>query len=1118
VKRTPEPHTLGEDPLWYKDAIIYELHVRAFYDEDGDGIGDFKGLSKKLDYLQQIGINAIWLLPFYPSPLRDDGYDISDYYKVHPYYGNIKDFKNLLNEAHSRGIRVITELVINHTSDQHPWFQRARRAKPDSSYRNFYVWSEKPDKYRETRIIFKDFEQSNWTYDPVAKEYYWHRFYSHQPDLNFDNPATKKAVSNVMDYWFSMGVDGMRLDAVPYLYEREGTDCENLPETHEFLKELRQHLDKNYKNRILLAEANQWPEDAAKYFGTGDECHMNFNFPLMPRLFMAIHMEDRYSVIDILKQTPQIPDNAQWALFLRNHDELTLEMVTDEERDYMYRVYAMEQRARINLGIRRRLAPLLNNNRRRIELMYALLFSLPGTPVLYYGDELGMGDNIYLGDRNGVRTPMQWSSDRNAGFSRANPQSLYLPIIIDPEYHYETVNVESHIANSQSLLWWVKRIIALRKRFQAFGRGSIEFLHPENRKLLVFLRKYDNELMLVVANLSRFAQYAQLDLSDFQGMTPRELFGRTRFPAITEQPYMLSLGPHSFYWFALEPPLPTEIRTDRTFPELRVKDTWHELLNGKDWDSLTEVLQPYIKGCRWFGGKAWEISELSIFDNISITYNNQKAYLMLIRITYSDAEPEIYLVPLGFVSGDRADEISGEMPQSIIARVITNNKQNYKEGFLFDPTYDQVFAAALLKTTERRRQFKGLHGSAVGLKTKSFRKLWRINDDPLLSRINWAEQSNTSLIYDERLIFKLYRRLEEGINPDLELSRFLSEKAGFDHIPLVAGHIEYQRNRRSSITLGMLQGYVRNGVDAWNFTLDELDRFLDRAETSSSTEPRIPIKKGSLLELTEVELPIQVGDMIGPYTQSVQLLGQRTAEMHIALASDENDPTLSPELFTPFYRRALYQSMRNLTGKVFEILRKELHRLPGQIRGNAREVLGKEKEIIKLFHAIIDQKISTFRIRTHGDYHLGQVLYTGRDFVIIDFEGEVTRSLEERRLKRSPIRDVACMVRSFHYAANTALNNRLERNVISEEEAFKLDEAVGLWYRWVAAQYVKSYLETAKVSLFLNAMPRDQIETLLTVYRLEKAIYELGYELNNRPGWVKIPLTGILYVLGEVKT
>src|SRR4051794_19739538 len=545
------PATLPIDPLWYKDAIIYELHVKTFHDSNGDGIGDFRGLIEKLDYLQELGITAIWLLPFYPSPLRDDGYDIADYYDVNPNYGTLQDFKDFLAAAHARGLRVITELVINHTSDQNPWFQKSRRAAPGTPERDLYVWSDTPDKYTGARIIFKDFETSNWSWDPVAKAYYWHRFYSHQPDLNFDNPAVHERVQKVLDFWLSMGVDGLRLDAVPYLYEREGTSCENLQETHEYLVKLRAHVDANFEGRMLLAEANQWPEDAVAYFGKGDESHMNFHFPLMPRMFMSLQMEDRFPIIDILEQTPAIPDNCQWAMFLRNHDELTLEMVTDEERDYMYRVYASDPLARINLGIRRRLAPLLANSRRKVELLNILLFSMPGTPILYYGDEIGMGDNFYLGDRNGVRTPMQWAPDRNGGFFQAEPQQLYPPTIIDPEYHYEAINVENQRRNPSSLFWWMRRLIAERKRWHAFGQGTIKFLTPENAKVLAFLREFEEETVLVVANLSRFTQATEIDLSAYAGVVPMEIFSRTRLPELKTTPAMFTLGPHDFYWIAL---------------------------------------------------------------------------------------------------------------------------------------------------------------------------------------------------------------------------------------------------------------------------------------------------------------------------------------------------------------------------------------------------------------------------------------------------------------------------------------------------------------------------------------------------------------------------------------
>ena len=546
--------TTVSDPLWYKDAIIYQTHVKSFRDENADGYGDFRGLTERLDYIQQLGATCVWLLPFYPSPLRDDGYDISSYESINSTYGSIDDFQHFLDAAHERDLKVITELVINHTSDQHPWFQRARRAPKDSRERNWYVWSDDPNKYAGARIIFTDTETSNWTWDPVAQQFFWHRFFSHQPDLNFDNPEVLEAVKNVMRFWLKMGVDGLRLDAIPYLIERDGTNCENLPETHVLLKNLRHALDAEFENRIFLAEANQWPPDVRPYFGDSDECHMAFHFPVMPRMYMALRKEDRTPIVDIMRQTPAIPEDCQWAIFLRNHDELTLEMVTDEERDYMYQEYAREARMRINVGIRRRLAPLMDNGRRQIEIMNALLMSMPGTPIIYYGDEIGMGDNVYLGDRNGVRTPMQWSTDRNAGFSDADSAALYSPVIVDPPYGFQGINVMAQERTSTSLLRWMRRLIAVRREFKAFGRGTWEPLHPDNRRVLVFLRRYKDELILCVNNLSRFAQYVELDLREFQGMVPVELYSKNAFPPIGELPYLLTMGPHNFLWFRLMAP------------------------------------------------------------------------------------------------------------------------------------------------------------------------------------------------------------------------------------------------------------------------------------------------------------------------------------------------------------------------------------------------------------------------------------------------------------------------------------------------------------------------------------------------------------------------------------
>ena len=941
-------------PIWYKDAIIYELHVRSFFDSDADGVGDFQGLIDKLDYLEDLGVNTIWLLPFYPSPLRDDGYDISDYYNVQPAYGTMSHFKAFVDEAHRHGIRVITELVINHTSDQHLWFQRARKAPRESRYRDFYVWSDTAEKYRDARIIFKDYETSNWAWDPVVKEYYWHRFYHHQPDLNFDNPATKSAIFRVMDFWLKMGVDGLRVDAVPYLYEREGTSCENLPETHVFLKELRTHIDKKFKNRMLLAEANQWPEDVIAYFGSGDEFHMAFNFPIMPRLFMAVRMEDRFPIIDILRQTPQIPDACQWALFLRNHDELTLEMVTDEERDYMYRVYAADPTARLNLGIRRRLAPLLGNDRKKIELMNSLLFSLPGTPVIYYGDEIGMGDNFYLGDRNGVRTPMQWSPERNAGFSRANPQRLYLPPIIDPEYHYEAINVENQQNNPDSLFWWMKRLIALRKRYQAFGRGSIEFLQPDNRKVLAYLRQFEDETILAVANLSHLAQQTHLDLSRFKDCRPVDLFGQGEFAPIIDDKYYFTLSPYSFYWFSIEPQ-PAESLQLRASPaeepgEIPAINATEESLFGKkeNWFILEAVLLDYVKSQRWFRGKAREAWAAEIQDIIPVHFDSSTAYFTLLRVEYSEGEPEIYTVPLITAPEQDEIEILKNHPRAVVARL----KQRGKAGksLLYDATVDRGFNNFLLPAIKRRRSFKGIYGEIVATPTEFLRSSSIAGVNDMKPYPMKTEQSNTSIVYGYRFILKLYRKLEEGINPDVEIGRFLTENTSFANIAQMAGSLDYRRGRRRNLSLALLQSFVSNEGDAWQYTLDTLDRYFEVVE-SHPTVQAPPVPRKPLLSLPE-ELPSLAKDTIGTYIASAQLLGQRTAELHIALASNLDNPEFAPEPYTLMYQTSLYQSLRGFTMRTTQLLRESLPRLSGETQKDAQTVLDMEKAIIDRYNLI----------------------------------------------------------------------------------------------------------------------------------------------------------------------
>ena len=1084
------------DNLWYKDGIIYQTHVKAFFDTNSDGVGDFLGLTQKLDYLQDLGINILWLLPFYPSPLRDDGYDIANYTAVHPNYGTLTDFKAFLREAHLRGIRVVTELVINHTSDTHPWFQKSRRAKPGSPWRDYYVWSDTPEKYKDARIIFKDFETSNWAWDPIAKAYYWHRFYSHQPDLNFDNPAVHEALFKVLEFWMNLGVDAFRLDAIPYLYEREGTICENLPETHVFLKKLRARLDELYPGKMLLAEANQWPEDSRPYFGDGDECHMAFNFPVMPRMYMSLAQEDRFPIVDIMAQTPPIPENCQWALFLRNHDELTLEMVTDEDRDYMWRTYATDREARINLGIRRRLAPLMQNNRGRIHLMNGLLFSFPGTPIVYYGDEIGMGDNIYLGDRNGVRTPMQWSADRNSGFSRANPQKLYLPVIIDPQYHYEQVNVEVQQSSPYSLLWWTKRLIAMRKRYRAFGRGTMEFLYPENRKILVFIRRFEDETILVVANLSRLVQCFEVDLSQYRGMVPVELSGGTRFPEITDRPYFLNLSPFAFYWFALEKQRAEVSAGAEELPLIAAK-MWSEVLHDRNRDALTGAILRYVRSRRWFGAKARTVSTLSIADVIPIS--RDAGSLLMLDVEYTDGEPERYLLPVAITQARRSDDV--DRTSALIARL----RDSY---LLYEPIADERFGNALLDLIGRRRRLKARHGLMNGSITRAFREL--SDGNGLHPQILRAEQSNTAIVYGERLFLKLFRRLEPGMNADLEVTRFLNEETPFRNTPRVAGAIEYSANgQRDPTTVAILQNYTPNSGDAWRYTLDVIGRFFERVLSDPGAIERIIKSTPSepLLDLANRAVSDDVKGLIGGYLADAELLGTRTAEMHLALASRDDIPAFAPEPFTPHYQRSIYQSIRSQAVQALQTLRRRAKGLE-----EAETLLSNETEIHRRLREVITTRIGGSRIRTHGDYHLGQVLYTGNDFVIIDFEGEPARPLSERRIKRSALRDVAGMLRSFQYAPYAVVLGQAEGSVIRTEDVAALEEGGRFWQRWVSAAFLRAYLATSAAAPHLPAN-REELRLLLDAYLLEKALYEIVYELNHRPDWVRIPIRGVLELL-----
>jgi maltose alpha-D-glucosyltransferase/alpha-amylase len=1094
---------LASDPLWYKDAVLYELHVRAFFDSNGDGIGDLQGLTQKLDYLQDLGVTCLWLLPFFPSPLKDDGYDISDYLNVHPMYGSLEDFKEFLAAAHARGLQVMIEMVMNHTSDQHAWFQRARQAPKGSPERDYYVWSDTDQKYSDARIIFTDTEKSNWTWDPVAQAYFWHRFFSHQPDLNYDNPKVVEEMHNVVRYWLDLGVDALRVDAIPYLVERDGTSCENLAETHQVVKNLRREIDAGYEGRMILAEANQWPTDVRPYFGDGDECHMAFHFPLMPRIYMALRQEDRLPITDIMAQTPAIPETCQWALFLRNHDELTLEMVTNDERDYMYLAYSSDSRMRINLGIRRRLATLMDNNRRRIELLNSLLFSFPGTPVVYYGDEIGMGDNIYLGDRNGVRTPMQWNADRNAGFSRALPAKLYSPVIMDPISGYEAVNVEAQQGDPSSLLSWMRNMIALRKLFPVFGRGSLEFLHPSNRKVLAYLRRNEDQRVLCVANLSRFAQPVDLELPELEGVVPVEMLGYVDFPPIGKQPYRLTLGPYGFFWLELHgESKPLEAAGAEVDSSPLVADTWERLLEGAGRYRLESVLLPdYLAKQRWFGGKARRIRSIRIADWITLPDSN--AVLALLDTQYEKGEPETYLIPLGLAFGKDAEHIKEAFPGSIIAPAASIGGA----GFLHDAVSDDRACAAFLTFIEQAKQTRSRSGLIRGVPGAAFGGLRGPGDIALAVRRSSAEQSNTSLVYDDRLIMKLFRRQQRGPNPDCEIGRRLTEELHFDGIPPFAGVIEYVPADGEPSTLAMLQGLVANQGDGWTLMLEELSRYYENCATAEWPDSGSQAPAANDLTILAQQEPLQLArDHVGIALDSAATLGKRTAQLHLALTAPTPDPAFAPETLSAADVQSMLAGLKEQAAGVLDLLKDSVAGLPDEFIDLAALVLSRRSGILNSFRLAAGDGTLGQRMRIHGDYHLGQVLQVKTDYVILDFEGEPARPLAERRSKFSPLKDVAGMLRSLSYAAYSGLLNHTARR---PEDWKTLEPWARLWEQSTGAEFLRSYRGTAQDAPFLPSS-EDGFRKLLAIFLLDKALYELSYELNNRPAWARVPLMGIL--------
>jgi maltose alpha-D-glucosyltransferase/alpha-amylase len=1216
------------DPLWYKDAIIYEIHVRAFSDSNNDGIGDFPGLISKLDYLQDLGVSCIWLLPFFPSPLRDDGYDIADYTNVNPAYGTMGDFRRFLDEAHGRNMQVMIELVINHTSDQHPWFKVARLAAPGSPEREMYVWSQTDQLYKNARIIFTDTEKSNWTWDETAQAYYWHRFFSHQPDLNWDNPRVMEEVLRAMRFWLEMGVDALRMDAIPYLVERDGTSCENLPETHRVIKAIRAAIDADFGNRLILAEANQWPADVRPYFGDGDECHMAFHFPLMPRIYMALRQEDRLPITDIMAQTPPIPDNCQWGLFLRNHDELTLEMVTDDERDYMYFAYSSDPRMRINVGIRRRLAPLVDNNRRRIELLNSLLLSFPGTPILYYGDEIGMGDNIYLGDRNGVRTPMQWTSDRNAGFSKCDPARLYFPVVMDPIYGYQVVNVEAQQADQSSLLQWTRNMIALRKLFQVFGRGSLSFLNPSNRKILAYLREFEQsdgtrETVLCVANLSRFAQPVSLDLATYEGMEPVEMLGYVPFPTVTAAPYQLTIAPYSFLWLELQAPsaAPRDLpetqglsATDALGTETQVLNLeaagWSELLTANNLTLIETALPSWMSRQRWFGAKSRRIQSvrISTWADLSSVARPVDSDLgpeesenslvsptvLFVQVIYFEGEPDIYQIPVAISTGSLAETMIADRPDAVLTTLASSSgaavlheataredfrqielklierdftvpliRVDTRESTLAelssaddsgeDHSIDTNHSAAVATNSDvlpppplpldmqpgaavsepgsdeaagaggidpktlplnphTAREIWGSPASLTGHSSSAFRELKF--QQKLNSRVGSAEQSNTSILYGDALILKLFRRMQPGQNPDVEIGQFLTDVAHFKNIPPFLGEIAMTSASGEKTTVAMLQGLIANEGDGWGWFLRQLSTFYGHAALNPDAPGMPPAEFGSRKPRS-----FQMPEFGHETMAAAAILGRRTAEMHNALSSSFADRAFAPE---PCSREDLKADALQIESQIrstLEALKARLSSLDDLAADAAGLVLSKRLELVVRSRSIMGLAAAGQRIRIHGDYHLGQTLRIGAnpashqegDFVLLDFEGEPAKPLTERRRKQSPLKDVAGIMRSFSYVAFAGWK-QYEGDAEKSKKALGTSNLSGwaeLWQRCASAEFLRAYEEEIGKSPDLLP-PLPEARTLLDAFVLEKALYELQYEINNRPAWVHIPLAGIL--------
>jgi maltose alpha-D-glucosyltransferase/alpha-amylase len=1104
-------------PLWYKDALIYQVHVRSYCDSNGDGVGDFPGLTSRLDYIERLGISAIWLLPFYPSPLKDDGYDIAHYEGVHPAYGTMRDFRTFLREAHARGLKVITELVINHTSDQHAWFEAARRAPRGSRKRDYYVWSDTPDRYAGVRIVFSDLEHSNWAWDATAQQYYWHRFFSHQPDLNFDNPRVVRAVVKVMCFWLDMGVDGMRLDAVPYLVEREGTTCDNLPETHAILKHLRAELDARYVDRMLLAEANHWPADVRPYFGDGDESHMAFHFPLMPRLFIAVKQEDRFPIVDVLRQTPDIPEACQWATFLRNHDELTLEMVTSEERDFMWQQYASDAQMRINMGIRRRLAPLLENDRRRIELLNSLLFSLPGTPVVYYGDEIGMGDNVYLGDRNGVRTPMQWTGDRNAGFSRADPARLFAPVVMDPVYGYQALNVEAQERAPSSLLNWMRRVITIRRQNPVFGRGTISFVEPENHRILAFVREHAGDRVLVVANLARSVQPVELDLSQYQGLVPLEMFDQTTFPRIGPSPFTLTLGPYGAYWFRLLEPAAVP-STARLAPRRaqEAPDAPPALLVGPDWEKLLDghvrtiierrALRPFLGRQRWYAPAVCSAGGIEIEDWIVLERGREPSVLAIVGVHCDDGSRERYLLPLLMTADERARLAADERPDRVLAHI-----SGARTGVVSDDLPDSAIRAiaALLPAPQATTTLKAAQGT---VDVETYRRPAG-RDEPSSMRLTRpAEARNIVALMGDREVLKLFRRLDPGPHPEVELREHVTGPGGFGRVPRVHASLVYRTRRGESMTLGIIGEQLPQQRNGWDHAIADVERYLDRASAAGGGPPDDEVRPVALAD--RLDVPERVREALGGYVEIAAILGRRVAELHHALAAEGRGFGLVANL-APAYFVDVVAAIVAQAAAIRPLVEIVLPQLPDLTGRQLTRLLNPESPLQAGLAALATRASpESPMMRVHNDLNLEQILLHQGDVLFLDFEGDPDRPAEWRTRRHSPLRDLATLTHSIHYAAHAGLRRHVATR--PHDEA-RLAPWADFWHRWISAVVLETYQAGVAGTPLADRDPAARAAGL-DLLLVDQALQDLEMELRSRVDWANVPLDTVMRVCGATIT